>query len=82
MKACALGAKEIENIYLDTAFLTWYQWVKIAVDICGPEKVLLGSDSPAFHPALALKVIDLCHFSEAERAMVVGGNAGRLVRMG
>jgi predicted TIM-barrel fold metal-dependent hydrolase len=81
VKACALEAKEVDNLYLDTAFQYMYQWVRIAVDICGPGKVLFGSDGPIFHPALSLTVIGLCHFSDAERTLLLGGNAERLLRL-
>lgn len=81
VKACALEAKQIANLHLDTAFQYMYQWVRLAADIAGPEKLLFGSDGPIFHPALSLKVIDLCRFPDSQRALILGGNAQRLLRL-
>lgn len=80
VKLCALEAKRIGNLYLDTAFVLLHQWIGLAVEICGPEKVLFASDGPAMHPAITLKQIELCHFSESERALILGGNARKLLR--
>lgn len=79
MKLCALEAKQIPNLYLDTAFVLLHQWIALAVEICGPEKVLFGTDAPGMHPAITLKQIELCHFSDAERALILGDNARRLL---
>ena len=79
VKLCALEAKEIPNLYLDTAFVLLHQWIAMAVEICGPEKVLFGTDAPGMHPAITLKQIELCHFSDSERALILGGNARKLL---
>jgi predicted TIM-barrel fold metal-dependent hydrolase len=79
VKLCAVEAKRVENLYLDTAFVLLHQWIGMAVEICGPEKVLFGSDGPGMHPAIPLKQIELCHFSESERALILGKNAERLL---
>jgi predicted TIM-barrel fold metal-dependent hydrolase len=79
VKLCAVEAKQISNLYLDTAFVLLHHWIALAVEICGPEKVLFASDGPAMHPAITLKQIELCHFSESERALILGGNARRLL---
>jgi predicted TIM-barrel fold metal-dependent hydrolase len=67
VKLCAVEAKQIPNLYLDTAFVLLHQWIALAVEICGPEKVVFGSDGPILHPAIVLKQIELCHFSDSER---------------
>ncbi|UCC69582.1 MAG: amidohydrolase family protein, partial [Armatimonadota bacterium] len=79
VKLLATEAKQIENLYLDTAFVFLHQWIGMAVEICGPEKVLLGSDGPVLHPAIPLKQIELCHFSDSERGLILGGNASKLL---
>ncbi len=79
MKLCALEAKNIPNLYLDTAFVLLHQWIAMAVEICGPEKVLYGTDAPGMHPAIPLKQIELCHFSESEQALILGENARKLL---
>ena len=79
VKLYALEAKQIPNLYLDTAFVFMHQWIGMAVEICGPEKVVFGSDGPALHPAIVLKQIELCHFSESEQKMILEGNARKLL---
>ncbi len=81
VKYYALEARQIANLYLDTAFVLLHQWIREAVEICGPDKVLFASDGPVAHPALVLKQIELCHFSEAEKEMIVGTNAKKLLRL-
>ena len=79
VKLYALEAKQIPNLYLDSAFVFLHQWIKIAVEICGPEKVLFASDGPIAHPAIVLKQIELCHLSDSERKLILGENARRLL---
>ena len=79
VKLLATEAKQIENLYLDTAFVLLHQWIAMAVEICGPEKVLFASDGPVAHPAITLKQIELCHFSDAENELILGGNAKKLL---
>jgi predicted TIM-barrel fold metal-dependent hydrolase len=79
VKLVATEAKQIENLYLDTAFVFLHQWIGMAVEICGAEKVLFGSDGPVLHPAIPLKQIELCHFSESERKLILAENAKRLL---
>jgi predicted TIM-barrel fold metal-dependent hydrolase len=56
-----------------------HQWIKIAVEICGPEKILFASDGPIAHPAIVLKQIELCHLSDSERKLILGENARKLL---
>jgi predicted TIM-barrel fold metal-dependent hydrolase len=79
VKLCAVEARQIDNLYLDTARVFDHAWIKMAVDICGPEKVLFGTDACAAHPAITLKQIELCAFSDSERGLILGGNAQRLL---
>jgi len=79
VKLYALEAKQIPNLYLDTAFVFLHQWIRIAMEICGPEKILFASDGPIAHPAVTLKQIELCHPSDAERALILGENARKLL---
>jgi predicted TIM-barrel fold metal-dependent hydrolase len=81
VKYYAAEAKHIPNLYLDTGLVMLHHWIRMAVDICGPEKVLFGSDGPAGNPAVHLKMIEMCHFSESENAMILGENARRLLRL-
>ena len=79
VKLYALEARQIPNLYLDTAFVFLHQWIKAAVEICGPEKILFASDGPIAHPAIVLKQIELCHLSDSERKLILAENARRLL---
>jgi predicted TIM-barrel fold metal-dependent hydrolase len=81
VKLCAVEAKQIDNLCLDTARVFDHTWIRMAVDICGPEKVLFGTDACAAHPAITLKQIELCAFSDSERELITGGNAERLLKL-
>jgi len=50
VKLCAVEAKQVANLYLDTAFVFLHQWM-----------------------------IELCHFSDSQRALILGENAMRLL---
>ena len=80
-KLCAVEAKQLPNLYLDTAFVFMGQWVKMAVEICGPEKVLFASDAPAAHPAVIRRMIEVAGLSDSEQALILGGNARRLLKL-
>jgi predicted TIM-barrel fold metal-dependent hydrolase len=79
VKLCAVEARQTDNLYLDTARVFDHTWIRMAVEICGPEKVLFGSDACAAHPAVTLKQIELCHFSDSESALILSENAKRLL---
>jgi hypothetical protein len=80
-KLCAVEAKQLPNLYLDTAFVFMHRWVKMVVDICGAEKVLFGSDGPIAHPAIIRRMIEVCGLSRPEQALLLGGNAARLLNL-
>src|SRR5574340_220886 len=80
-KLCAVEAKQLPNLYLDTAFVFLHRWVKMAADICGPEKLLFATDAPVVHPAVIRKVIEVAGFTASEQALILGGNARRLLRL-
>lgn len=67
------------NVYLDTAW-TWVPWkIADAINACGPEKVLFGSDGPLIHPAIELKKIEVLKLAPEERELILGGNILRLM---
>jgi hypothetical protein len=79
VKLCAVEAQQVDNVYLDTALVFLHGWIEVAAEICGAEKIVFGSDGPVAHPAVALKQIELCGFSDQERNMILGGTARRLL---
>lgn len=79
VKLCALDASRIPNLYLDTARVFDHTWIAMAAEICGAEKILFGTDACAVHPATTLKQIELCHLPDADRELILAGNAARLL---
>ena len=80
-KLCAVEARQLPNLYLDTAFVFMHRWIKLAAEICGAEKILFASDAPVVHPAVSRKAIEVAGFTDAELALILGGNAARLLKL-
>ncbi len=80
-KLCATEAKQLPNLYLDTAFVFMHRWVKMAAESGGAEKILFGTDAPVVHPAVIRRMIEVAGFSASEQALILGGNAGRVLRL-
>jgi hypothetical protein len=51
-----------------------------AVRHAGPHKVLFGSDVPWLHPGVELHKVRLLHLPPDAEALILGGNAIRLLR--
>jgi predicted TIM-barrel fold metal-dependent hydrolase len=83
--ALVLGAAEavrdrhLANVHLGTESIREYWLVRRAVDLVGPERVVFGSDHNLNHPASFLAVIDALGLAPADRELVLGGNARRLL---
>lgn len=69
------------NVYTDTSGVRRFDYVVEAVHRAGPRKLLFGSDGPWLHPGLELHKIRLLGLSPAHEALVLGGNARRLLRL-
>lgn len=74
-------ACEQPNIYLETALVGMPGYIRMAVDKAGPEHVIYGSDYPTGHPASMIANIDAADLAPADRALVMGGNLTRLLRL-
>jgi uncharacterized protein len=68
------------NVYADTSGIRQFDYLVRAVRVAGARKLLFGSDGPWLHPGLELHKIRLLGLSRREEAMVLGGNALRLLR--
>jgi predicted TIM-barrel fold metal-dependent hydrolase len=68
------------NVYADTSGVRRFDYIVEAVRRGGAHKVLFGSDGPWLHPGLELHKIRLLHLPPEQEALVLGGNALRLMR--
>lgn len=72
-----------ENVYIDTAMSAERQEksdFERMVEAMGPERVVFGSDFPYGTQKAAIAFIKNSCFSEAEKAMILGKNAERILR--
>ena len=67
------------NVYADTSGVRRFSYLVQAVRRAGPWKLLFGSDGPWLHPGLELFKIRLLGLAPEAQALVLGGNAYRLV---
>lgn len=68
------------NVYADTSAVRQFDYLVQAVRRAGPRKLLYGSDGPWTHPGLELHKIRLLGLPPDHQALVLGGNAVRLLR--
>ena len=67
------------NVYADTSGVRRFDYIVQAVRRAGARKVLFGSDGPWLHPGLELHKIRLLGLPHDEEALILGGNARRLI---
>ncbi len=77
--AQAICERGLSNAFLGTESIREYWLVGQALDLVGPERLVFGSDHNLNHPASFLAVIEALGLAPAERSMVLGGNAMRLL---
>jgi uncharacterized protein len=70
------------NVFGDTSSVRHFDYLVQAVKRAGPRKILFGSDGPWLHPGVELHKIRLLGLPEEAQALVLGGNALRLIRAG
>lgn len=68
------------NVYADTSGVRQFDYLVRAVQVAGARKLLFGSDGPWLHPGLELHKIRLLGLSPRDEALMLGGNALRLLR--
>jgi hypothetical protein len=68
------------NVYTDTSGVRRFDYIVEAVKRAGAHKVLFGSDGPWLHPGVELHKIRLLGLSPQKEALILGGNAIRLLR--
>jgi predicted TIM-barrel fold metal-dependent hydrolase len=68
------------NVYADTSGVRNFDYIVQAIRRAGARKLLFGSDGPWLHPGLELHKVRLLHLPPRDEALVLGGNALRLLR--
>jgi predicted TIM-barrel fold metal-dependent hydrolase len=68
------------NVYADTSGVRRFDYIVEAVKRAGSHKLLFGSDGPWLHPGLELHKIRLLGLPPKDEALILGGNAQRLMR--
>ena len=68
------------NVYADTSGVRQFDYLVKAIKTGGPTKLLFGSDGPWLHPGVELHKIRLLGLVPKDEALVLGGNAFRLLR--
>lgn len=68
------------NVYADTSGVRQFDYLVKAIKRGGPRKLLFGSDGPWLHPGVELHKIRLLGLSNGDEALVLAGNALRLLR--
>jgi predicted TIM-barrel fold metal-dependent hydrolase len=70
----------LPNVYADTSGVRRFDYIVQAVERAGPGKLLFGSDGPWLHPGVEIEKIRLLELPPEEEALILGGNAIRLIR--
>jgi predicted TIM-barrel fold metal-dependent hydrolase len=68
------------NVYADTSGVRRFDYLVKALERAGPRKILFGSDGPWLHPGVELAKIRLLGLSAEYAALVLGGNAQRILQ--
>jgi hypothetical protein len=70
----------LPNVYADTSSVRHFDYIVQAVKRAGARKLLFGSDGPWLHPGVEIHKIELLGLKPGPKALVLGGNALRLLR--
>ena len=71
------ASKDLDNIYLEWSYAL-HSWIEDAIDNCGIDRILFGSDWPYSREKIEIEKANLACNTE-ERKKMLGGNAARLL---
>jgi predicted TIM-barrel fold metal-dependent hydrolase len=71
----------IKTFTLTLRAFGFFDYLQVTVKVAGAHKILFGSDGPLLHPGLELHKIRLLKLSPEDEALVLGGNAQRLLQL-
>lgn len=79
---CAIEAsKRLENLYLDTSSVVFFDYLQRAAAELPPEKLIFGSDGPLVNSQVELYKIRLLKLPKQKEQLVLGGNIARLLNI-
>lgn len=67
-----------DNVHVQTSGMYREDFLERVVATFGPERLAFASAAPLFTMAYERRRVDAAHFSEAERALILGGNTRRV----
>lgn len=70
------------NVHVQTSGMYREDFLERVVATFGPERLLFASAAPLFTMAYERRRVEAAHFSDAERALILGGNARRVFGLG
>ena len=72
---------EYKNLYMDISGTGLFRWnmLRYAIDCCGAEKMIFGSDMPTCSAGMFLYNVFCENLTDAERRLVLSGNFKRLI---
>lgn len=74
--------KKYKNVYLDTAATNWVQYIlEQAVEEVGADRIVFGTDSPWFYPAIMIACINDLEISSSDKDKILGGNIARILNL-
>ncbi len=72
-------AEQYGNVVLETSAMPYPDKIREAVRRIGADRVVFGSDGPVARPSLEREKVMIAGLSETDTALVLGGNAMRLL---
>lgn len=70
-----------QNVFLETSAMPYPAFIRTAVERIGAARVLFGSDGPGCNPGLELAKVRQAGLTADDEALVIGGNAARLLKV-
>jgi predicted TIM-barrel fold metal-dependent hydrolase len=71
--------QETANIYIETHMINSPNWVELLKAEVGVERLIFGSNAPLAYVSAATAQIEHASISAADKALIFGGNLGRLL---
>ena len=71
-------ARRNQNLYIETS-VVYSDYVRQYVELIGPERVIMGTDSPTGHHEVEIEKIRIAVPDAAKRALVMGGSIAGLI---